>query len=155
VPIRKPRALKVLDGQSPVEINHDEPSPLSEDPVMPDWFTPAQAEKWEHTTRQLRGMRMLNAADTETIVSYVVSTEMVAQIGAAMVGESLTVVGGHGSVYADPRLTILNQAMARSIRLARELGLTPQSRASLRMSTLTPDTEASVNTPANFFSQAG
>src|SRR5262245_39039494 len=134
MPVRRPRALKLLDGQPPSEVNHEEPQPIAEEPRMPGWFNLTQTQTWRHTVRQLRGMRMLSAADYDTIVNYCVTADLCHRIGAELDTTDLTITGGHGSSYSHPMLATLNAAQNRLIRLARELGLTPASRASLRMS---------------------
>lgn len=94
---------------------------------------------------------MLSAADYDTIVNYVVCADLCHRIGAQIAGTDLTITGGHGSEYAHPMFSTLNAAQSRLIRLARELGLTPASRASLRMSSLLPNTEANADSPEHYF----
>lgn len=151
MPIRKPVSLKLLEGQPPSEVNNEEPTPLDEEPVMPEWFTVSQIRLWRHTTQQLAGMHMLHAADQETIINYVILADRCRLLANEFNELPYTVLGGNGSIYAHPKWTVLNQSVSRLRSYARELGLTPASRASLRMSSLTPDNEANANDPATFF----
>jgi P27 family predicted phage terminase small subunit len=135
MPIRKPRALKVLDGAHPSEVNDTSPSPKAEEPRMPGWFTLTQQQTWRATVRQLRGMRMLHAADYDNLVNYCVAADLAHRLATEVGQADLTVVGGHGSLHANPLLHVLDRTMARVTALGREFGLTPSSRASMRMLT--------------------
>jgi P27 family predicted phage terminase small subunit len=132
--IRKPRRLRVINGAHPSEINN-EPTPRTEEPVMPSWFTLTQQTCWRHTTRQLRGMRLLAAADYDNLVNYCVAADLCQRIELELAEIELTVMGGHGSLHGHPLLVVLDRTMARVTALGREFGLTPSSRASLRMLT--------------------
>jgi P27 family predicted phage terminase small subunit len=150
MPARKPRALRVINGAHPSEVNNNEPTPRSEEPLMPSWLTLSQQACWRHTTRQLRGMRLLSAADYDSLVNYVVAADLCQRIEMQLGDIELTVVGGHGSLHGHPLLIVLDRTMARVTALGREFGLTPSSRASLRM--LTDDTTtADRDTPEAWF----
>lgn len=133
MPARKPRALRIINGAHPSEINLDEPTPPAEEPMMPSWLSESQQQCWLHTTRQLRGMRLLAASDYDNLVNYVVAADLCQRIERELGDIELTVVGGHGSLHGHPLLIVLDRAMARVTALGREFGLTPSSRASLRM----------------------
>lgn len=101
---------------------------------MPSWLTVTQQQCWKHTTRQLRGMRLLAASDYDNLVNYVVAADLCQRVERELTTiEELTVTGGHGSLHGHPLLIVLDRTMARVTALGREFGLTPASRASLRM----------------------
>lgn len=150
MPIRKPRRLRVINGAHPSEINVDEPTPPAEEPLMPSWFTLTQQQCWRHTIRQLRGMRLLAAADYDNLVNYVVAADLCHRISTELADIELTVLGGHGSLHGHPLLIVLDRAMARVTALGREFGLTPSSRASLRMLS-DSGAPADLDTPESFF----
>jgi len=80
-------------------------------------------------------MRMLHAADYDNLVNYCVAADLAHRLATEVGQADLTVVGGHGSLHANPLLHVLDRTMARVTALGREFGLTPSSRASMRMLT--------------------
>lgn len=150
MPVRRPNSLKLLDGEPPSRINNEEPSPLTEEPRMPGWFNLTQQQTWRATIRQLRGMKTLTAADYDTLVNYVVTADLCHRLAVQVAQGDTTAVGGHGSLHANPLIATLDRAIGRCTQLAREFGLTPMARASLRMSTVI-DTPAEDDSPAAFF----
>jgi P27 family predicted phage terminase small subunit len=150
MPARKPRTLKLINGTSPHEINTSEPVPSTEEPLMPTWFDLSQQQTWKHTVRQLRAMRLLAASDYDNLVNYVVAADLCRRISIQLADIELTVLGGHGSLHGHPLLIVLDRAMARVTALGREFGLTPSSRASLRMLT-DADTVGAKDSPEAWF----
>lgn len=152
MPIRRPTALKVLDGVSPSRINTDEATPLSEKPKMPGWFSLPQQQTWRHVVRQLDGMGMLAAADYDSLVNFVLCADTARRIACELNDSTLIMTGASGAPMANPLLVAMDRAIGRTMHLARQFGLTPSSRASLRMSLAAPDTEANANGPVSWFS---
>jgi P27 family predicted phage terminase small subunit len=66
-------------------------------------------------------------------VNYCVAADLAHRLAVEVAQADLTVVGGHGSTHANPLIHVLDRAMARVTALGREFGLTPSSRASMRM----------------------
>lgn len=150
---RRPTALKLLDGVQERRINTDEPLPLTEKPKCPPWFTVAQQQLWRSTCRQIAGMKMLSAADYVSLVNYVVMSELGQRLSQAL-GQGELVIAGEHLDHANPLLLALDRVVMRCTMLAREFGLTPSSRASLRMSAVGTNTEAERNTAASYFRSA-
>lgn len=150
MPIRRPTTLKVMDGEPPSRINTDAPMPKAEEPRMPGWFTLTQQQTWRAVVRQLRGMQLLHAADYDTLVNYVITADLCHRLAVEVSQQATTVHGGHGSTHSNPLISTLDRAMGRCTELAREFGLTPRARASLRMSVF-GDMPADDDSPESFF----
>ena len=154
MPDRVPTRLKVINGDKPDRINLDEPTARSTTrvPSAPGWFTVSQTALWRQVCRELIAMRLLYTADLDTVVSYVVATDLTNRI-AAMLNDvnALTATSVTGVVHAHPYLASLDRAQGRAALLAVQLGLTPRARASLRMAATVPDTEANAESPASWF----
>jgi P27 family predicted phage terminase small subunit len=109
------------------------PVPLMDEPVMPGWFTDAQAQVWERYAAQLRGMNLLYAADTDALVSLVLAVCQRDDAARVLQAEGLLTEGRRGGRVRHPATMIMRQANADIVRLSREFGLTPNARDSLRL----------------------
>lgn len=151
---RVPTHLKVINGDKSSRINLDEPTAkaMTRIPVAPSWLTVPQVNLFKQVCRELIAMRLLYTADLDSVVQYVVASDLCNQLAAMINGlEAITRVSDMGVIHAHPYFAMLDKAQARQAALSRQFGLTPLARSALRMAAVVPDTESAHETPASFF----
>lgn len=139
-PARRPTMLRLVEGARPDKVNQDEPQPRPVDPEPPEEWTelgPDLCEQllvWNRTVDQLRGMGLAFAADTDSLVAYVeaVVVHRRASRQLAATDCTLLVTGAQGNLVKNPLLQIQRDAAAVIRAFAREFGLTPSARASVK-----------------------
>jgi P27 family predicted phage terminase small subunit len=152
-----PTRLKIINGDKEDRINRDEPAAkeMTRIPVCPSWMTISQTVLFKQVCRELLSMRMLYSADLDCVIAYVVAADTCNRV-AALVNEldSLITVSDKGVLHPHPYLMMLDRAQNRMALLARQFGLTPLARTSLRLGAVIPNTEAGHETPAAYFAGA-
>lgn len=130
--------LKLAGSTVPGRSRKGEPEPASGTPAKPEWVVDATESVWNQTIKHLSDMRVLTVADGNAIARY---CELV--VSWVEVSQKLR---DHGMTYdlndkngefrcsmPRPEVSIRNQLTAQIICLEREFGLTPSSRASLKV----------------------
>jgi P27 family predicted phage terminase small subunit len=127
-----PVKLKVLRGETrPSRLNRAEPRPQPHRPKMPADLTQAAASVWRKVMREMGATGVITAADAEVLRAYCEACARY-QFAARMLEQSGPLVRGQkGELVKNPLHQIVrdNAALLRS--LARELGLTPATRAGM------------------------
>lgn len=136
-PARRPTALRLVEGARPDKVNQDEPQPLPVEPDAPEEWTELgeaseQLQVWNRVVDQLRDMGILFAADTDSLVAYVEAVVIHRQASRQLDGANLLVTGAQGNLVKNPLLQIQRDAAAVIRAFAREFGLTPSARASVK-----------------------
>lgn len=138
-PARRPTALRLVEGARPDKVNQDEPQPLPVEPDAPEEWTELgeaseQLQVWNRVVDQLRDMGILFAADTDSLVAYVEAVVIHREASRQLShpDATLTVLGAQGNQVKNPLLQIQRDAAAVIRAFAREFGLTPSARASVK-----------------------
>lgn len=137
-PARRPTALRLVEGARPDKVNKDEPKPRPVDPEPPEEWVELGDELsehlqvWNRTVDQLRGMGLAFAADTDSLVAYVEAVVVHRNASRQLVNADLLVLGAQGNWVKNPLLQIQRDAAAVIRAFAREFGLTPSARASVK-----------------------
>jgi P27 family predicted phage terminase small subunit len=97
------------------------------DPVAPQWLRDDEREKFDVIAALLLADCSVGELDSDAIALY---------CQAAVEFESrydcpLTVISAKGNTIQHPKVSLRNKAFERMLKLAKELGLTPKSRAGL------------------------
>jgi P27 family predicted phage terminase small subunit len=129
-----PTNLRMLHGeQRPSRISPLEPKPRDLPPAKPDWLSRGAAAEWDRIVPDLVAMRTATAADSTCLAAYCeaaarfrVATELVAKAG-------LMLRDRDGVVRKNPAVAQARDASIEMRMWAREFGLTPASRAPLRV----------------------
>ena len=136
-PSAAPTQLKVVRGDRPSRVNLDEPQPMEGLPACPEGATRAVRDVWDYTIAQLAAMRVVTAADRdslyvfcEAVVLHREAADIVAQEGVLIEGRL------HGGLVKNPACQIMRDAAAVIKAFAGEFGLTPSARAGIKMSAL-------------------
>lgn len=123
-------ALKLIDGIRPDQVNTDAPVPPEAPfPEPPPWFQPAAMNHYFETVRRLTELGLANEVDVDLVISYVMCVQIVRQCE-----QQMSLRGNASRVY-----TRWEKTCRRMHALARELGLAPAARTSLRVKAVKPD----------------
>jgi P27 family predicted phage terminase small subunit len=136
----RPTTVKRLHGTAPGRLNDEEPVPDPAPPAMPEGFSETQRTLWVRVCEDLRFMGLLHRADTETITAYCVWADRHDQAQWAINKTGMLVRNRDGEPVPNPLLKKAYEADQRRTTLARELGLTPSARATLRRTAAQPGT---------------
>ena len=127
-------ALKLIEGIRPDQVNLDAPvAPDAPFPEPPPWMQPAAITHYFDTVRRLQELGLANEVDVDLVISYVMCVQIVRDAE-----KSISMRGAQSRAF-----TRWEKANRRMHALARELGLAPAARTSLRVKAVNPkDTEA-------------
>jgi P27 family predicted phage terminase small subunit len=109
-----------------------EPQPVGMMPACPDWLNEDAHAEWLRVVPQLEDMGIIGATDFTVLVGYCESWSQY-----KMAAEMLERTGplhkprNDGEVRRNPVVFILKDAREAMLKFARELGLSPSSRASV------------------------
>jgi P27 family predicted phage terminase small subunit len=125
---RKPTALRLLDGKHSERTNHDEPIPDERELIAPDWLDTAARSKWD----ELVGIcHWFTAADADMLAVYCDAWSH--YLAAQRIATAPVLKTEDGRIIKNPALTALKEAWAQLRSSGSELGLSPASRASLKV----------------------
>lgn len=134
-PRSRPTNLKVLHGERPDRINHDEPPAPDGMPVPPYDLSDETQEVWDYTVEQLRVMGIASTADRDTLAAYceAVVTWRYAVRTLRRGGErGLLLRTQKGDAFMrNPLLQVQRDAAAAIRAYAQEFGLTPSARSEI------------------------
>lgn len=130
---RKPTALKLITGNpGHQKLNKTEPKPTPKAPRMPAWLSKEAKEVWRALAPKLERLSLLTEIDREAFAGLCESMGMYRRAMKGAAGK-LTYTTPTGYERQRPELKIADQALALSIRLAAEFGLTPASRSKISL----------------------
>ncbi len=133
-PKKTPSQLRLLRGESrPSQINYDQPVPALREPEMPAWFDDRHAAEWRRVCAELRGMRMLFAADRDVLVAYVGAVTMHEDAMRLRMQSGVVVKGRDGGAVRNPAAMIESHSKRALQQLARDIGLSASGREDLTM----------------------
>lgn len=126
-----PTSLKLVKGERPDRVNHDEPQPEQGAPACPS-RNPAVRKVWDYTVAQLTRMRVVTMADRDVLAAYceaVVSFEQASQ----MIERDGPIMVTPNGLRAHPAVKMQRDAAAQLRSLASEFGLTPAARTRIKV----------------------
>ena len=128
-----PKAAKRRRGTFRADRDGGTPEPKSEKPRRPAWLGKEASRHWTAIAAELEGMGVLARADQvalallcQALADYLAARQEVAEQGMTFLTES-------GYVTQHPAVGMMNRAWERVVKLAREFGMTPSSRAGLKV----------------------
>jgi P27 family predicted phage terminase small subunit len=129
----------VLHGGDRHDTSAVEPSPAELPVVKPDWLSVGAAAKWDELAPHLVAMQLMTAADVDVLAAYCECYARWRTL-AKLASRSPPVFnrGGEGNdmmLVRNPLWAQVRDAEAGLRTLAREFGLTPSSRAGMRVGT--------------------
>ncbi|WP_368693182.1 phage terminase small subunit P27 family [Paraburkholderia sp. EG286B] len=138
---RKPVALHVVEKTFRTNRHGASTREPREVPGPPAWLDATARAEWRRMARILAGMGVLTPLDRGALAALCMAFSRMTQAERALMhaAERDKVNGGmvahaaNGVAFPSPLVGIANRAAALYLKLAREFGLTPASRASIGM----------------------
>lgn len=133
-----PKSLRILRGDHPERVNHDEPEPPTSNLAPPEWIgTGAALAKWNDLVPLLVQMRIFTDADRDAVGRYCCLHErwVVAMEACRRGLEVLHHKDENGRIYnsqLSPYATLVHKLHSQLLRVAAEFGLTPSSRTQIK-----------------------
>lgn len=130
----KPTPLKKLEGNPGKRaLNNKEPKP---DVVIPDCPSHLQGEalkEWDRITKELYALGILAEVDKAALVMYCIAWGDYLYARRMVDEEGDVITSIKGGKYQNPWVGIKNSAADRVLRIASEFGMTPASRARVKV----------------------
>lgn len=134
-PRQRPTALKLLNGERPDRINHDEPPAPDGTPEPPYEMNDEAREVWDYTVDQLARMGILSTADRDALVCYceaVVTHRNATRILRRAANGGLVIRNARNQTFQRNPVVAMQRDAAVLIRaFAQEFGLTPSARSEI------------------------
>lgn len=128
----KPLALRRADGDV-IRAAGREPQPAGGAPSCPAWLASEAKVEWRRVLKAMAPTGLLTQADRAVLAVYCQSWADYLSAKRAIQAEGEVFTTPKRFIAKNPWLTILNEAAARLMKAAVELGLTPVSRTRLAM----------------------
>jgi len=131
-----PIAAKRRRGTFRADRDGGTPEPERAKPRRPAWLGKEASRHWTAIAGELEAMGVLARADQvalallcQALADYLAAREIVARGGPT----GLLLATSNGNVIQDPAVGVMNRAREALVKLSREFGLTPSSRACLKI----------------------
>lgn len=133
---RRPVPTKVKEmrgnpGKRP--LNDAEPRPDATMPQAPRWLSYAGRKEWQRVARRLHAAGVLTYVDRGVLAVYCQAYGRLVEAEAELKTAGMIIETTNGNLVQSPWLQVSNRAMDQMMRAARELGLTPASRSSIKI----------------------
>jgi P27 family predicted phage terminase small subunit len=128
----KPTALKVLHGDRPDRINHEEPLPPEGEITPPEELSDDARKVWDRLAPGLIGTGVLTAWDVD---AFRITCEALARYHQAtkLVNGSALLVQGPSGFQPNPALKVQRDAEVTFAQYGARFGLTPSDRTQLKV----------------------
>lgn len=131
---KKPTSLELLQGcPGKRPINDKEPKPDPDMPVMPSYVTGIGKEQWEVIAPQLHEMGVLTSLDGSALAMYCCEFSKWRQAIEQIEKYGLVIKTKDGKIQKSPFVKISEDSLNNMIKIMREYGMTPSSRAGLKV----------------------
>lgn len=126
-----PTALKLVKGEVPSRINHDEPQAEEGIPVcpVPDKMV---RDVWDYTVDALRKMKVVTMADRDMLLAYCQAVVMHRRASEVLDRTGYLIEATDG-MFPNPAVRMQRDAAAMMKAFGTEFGLTPSSRSRIRV----------------------
>ncbi len=143
-PRKLPTAVRVLHGTARPSDLEREPHPDGRLPVMPRDMDAGAERAWRRAVRAMRATGALTRADRDVLRAYAEAVSRYERLVSELGDAPLLLPGREHTMVRNPLVAMTRDAADQVRMLARELGLTPASRAGLKLTTapLAPDEQA-------------
>ncbi|HZW75471.1 MAG TPA: phage terminase small subunit P27 family [Caldimonas sp.] len=123
----------MLKGDRPYRINRDEPRPLDEPPVKPEWLSPRASAEWDRVAPDLIRMGTAKAVDSTALAAYCEAVAMLIVLSDLIAKSGPLLIGRDGLAHKNPAVAQRAAASAEVRVWAREFGFTPAARQPLKV----------------------
>jgi P27 family predicted phage terminase small subunit len=138
----KPTEQKKLEGNPGKRaLNTREPKPDASIPPCPPHLKGVARTEWTRITKELMKLKMISNLDRASLVAYCTAWEDYVQACNKLATEGAVIFSESGVPYQNPRVGIKNKAMEKIVKISAEFGMTPSSRARLKVETPSEEDE--------------
>jgi P27 family predicted phage terminase small subunit len=126
----KPTVLKLITGNPGCRpLNANEPQPRRQLPAPPVELCEDGKVEWRRICSELHRLGLLTVLDRGALAAYCQAYGRWIMAERELLGQSLIIETGTGSVIQNPLVGIANKAMLAFLRCAVEFGMTPAARS--------------------------
>lgn len=130
----KPTEQKKLEGNPGKRaINTKEPKPESKIPPCPSHLKGDARKEWDRVTKELLKLNIISEIDRAALVAYCTAWGTYVKACGKLQRQSEVMISDEGGMYQNPWVSIRNKAMEQILRFSSEYGMTPSSRARLKV----------------------
>jgi P27 family predicted phage terminase small subunit len=133
----KPTALHRANGNPSklnlAKIEATEPKPDPTMPECPPHLNKGARAEWNRVCPELHRLGLLTSVDMAALAAYCANYERWQAAESILKDKGLVTVSGNGSEVKRPEVSIANDAMKLVLKFASEFGLTPSSRARVKV----------------------
>jgi P27 family predicted phage terminase small subunit len=130
----KPTALKELAGNPGKRaLNHKEPKPVAGIPACPNHLRGAERTEWKRLIAELDEMKLLSKVDRAELALCCSAWGMYVKACNKIKKQGEVIISDQGGMYQNPWIAIRNKSMEQVHRFYTEFGLTPSSRARVKV----------------------
>lgn len=138
----KPTAVKELEGNPGKRaLNKKEPKPAAGVPVCPPHLKGAARTEWNRLVAELSEMKLLAKADRAELALCCSAWAMYVKACGKIEKEGEVIISDKGGMYQNPWVAIRNRSMEQAHKYYTEFGLTPSSRARVKVDSPTDEEE--------------
>ena len=138
----KPSAMKRLQGNPGKRtLNAKEPRPEAKIPKCPSHLIGAARAEWTRIVKILYRMRVITELDRATLAAYCTAYADYVKAEKQLKSQGIVIRSAGGSRYQNPWMGIKKRSMDQMVKFGAEFGLTPSSRARLRVEGLDEEEE--------------
>lgn len=133
-PAATPTAVKRMRGNPGKRaLNDAEPRPDATMPHAPGHLTKAARDEWRRVARRLHSAGVLTYVDRGILAAYCQAYGRWVEAEVEIEKRGAVMETPSGYMQQSPWVSMANKSMEQMIRAARELGLTPASRSSIKV----------------------
>lgn len=138
----KPTEQKILEGNPGKRaINNKEPKPKTKIPPCPSHLKGEARKEWNRVTKELLTLKIISEIDRAALVAYCTAWGMYVKACGKLEKQSEVMISDLGGLYQNPWVAVRNKAMEQILKFSSEFGMTPSSRARLKVETPTEEEE--------------
>jgi P27 family predicted phage terminase small subunit len=138
----KPTLMKALEGNPGHRpLNTKEPRPKSAVPTCPNHLKGVARQEWTRVTRELHALGILALVDRSALAAYCTAYKDYVRAENTLKKEGEVLVSDKGVAYQNPWMRIKKQSMDQMVRFGAEFGMTPSSRARVKVETPSEEEE--------------
>lgn len=138
----KPSAIKELNGNPGKRaLNKNEPKPEQSIPAMPAHFAGETRKEWTRITKELHTLKIITRIDRGALVAYCQAWGDYVKACNKIKKQGEVITSDKGGLYQNPWVAIKNRSMEQLVKISAEFGMTPSSRARVKVENPTEEDE--------------
>ena len=129
-----PTSLKILTGEKrKCRLNRESPQPEIYVPNPPSYLSAAAKEEWYRITPELEKLGIISELDRAALANYCQIIARLEEAEEQLEEQGLILKTKQGKYYHNPLIGIVNKLYEESRKYAVEFGMTPSSRARVKV----------------------